>query len=232
MAKTYGGESHRHDPGHVHVPGERVSTGTEAYGPITTEAVPLHDRVRWGPIIAGLLTSIVTLLILTVLGLAIGMSVLEPGQSGDRNVGTAAAIWGTLSALVAFFLGGWVAARSAAVEGGPAGALNGLMVGIAAIVLVLWLIGAGLGNLLGFVGTNLAEITDLARTVDPTAAEDALPTAQAAYENTRNSAWGTFAGLVLALGAASLGGYLGHNHGAIVTRPRAATPVRGPRARA
>jgi hypothetical protein len=41
----------------------------------------MKNRVQFGPIIAGVLTAIATLLILTVLGLAIGASALER-QSG------------------------------------------------------------------------------------------------------------------------------------------------------
>jgi hypothetical protein len=237
MSHTYGGG----DPGHSHAPGERIeristasggTTDTAAYAPVETDATLRKDRVRWGPIFAGLLTTIATLVVLTVLGLAIGMTALDPGETGQFDLGTAAAIWGAVSALVAFFLGGWVASRTAAVDGAASGTTNGIMVGVAAIALLIWMVGAGLGNLLGVMGANLNQMADIARTVDPATAEEALPTAQAAYENTRDTAWGTFIGLVLALAAAALGGYLGHNHGAEVVRTRTNVPARGPRARA
>ena len=64
------------------------------------DVMTVKDRVRWGPILAGLLTTIASMLILTVLGLAIGLSAFEPGE-GD-GLGTAAGIWGAVSAVVAF----------------------------------------------------------------------------------------------------------------------------------
>jgi len=49
---------------------------------------PLRDRVRWGPVGAGVLTGLTTLLVLTALGLALGISTLG---------GESAATWGTAS---------------------------------------------------------------------------------------------------------------------------------------
>ncbi len=180
--------------------------------------VEVKNRVQFGPIIAGVLTAIATLLILTVLGLAIGASALEPRDAGE-GVGTGAAIWGILSALIAFFLGGWVAAKTAAVAGAGSGMINGLMVGAAIIALVLWLTGTGVSNILGTLGSNIGDITNAAQNQGTTTtdvqqqAEDAAAAVDvnSAFDTVRDAAWGTLAGLVLPLIAAALGGLLGHN---------------------
>lgn len=188
------------------------AASTPAYSTATPYAAgdapsgELRDRVRWGPILAGLLAAIATLLVLTVLGLAIGLSAFKPNDAGNATVSTAAALWGALSALIAFFVGGWIAGRSAAHTGEPNGLLNGAMVGVAAIVLLLWMIGAGLGNLFGAVGNNLADIANIGANIS---SGDAASAARAAYNDARNSAWGTLAGLVLALGASAFGGWIG-----------------------
>ena len=53
---------------------------------VTTEAVPLaDDRVRWGPIWAGLLTALTSLLLLSLLGAAIGLSALDAGAAAARG---------------------------------------------------------------------------------------------------------------------------------------------------
>jgi hypothetical protein len=222
-----------HNRGTPRTPVERPAVATEPLGPMEADVVQRTDRVRWGPILAGLLTTITTLVVLTVLGLAIGLSAFEPGETAGDTIGRAAAFWGALSALIAFLLGGWVAARTSSVGDAMSGAMNGALVGAAAIALVIWMIGAGLGNLLGVVGTNMAEIIAIGQeaTVSP---EDALATAEAGYGAARDSAWGTFLGLILALGAATLGGYLGrsYGHGAEMTRGRVTMPTRGPRSRA
>jgi hypothetical protein len=166
-----------------------------------------RDRVQWGPIIAGAVSGLVAMLVLTVLGLAIGASAFEP-DTDLSDWDTWAGVWGGLSAVIAFFVGGWVAARTAAVEGSFAGLMNGLMAG-ATILLVLTLLTAtGLTNLIGFVGGNLATIADYA--VDIAQGETAAADAQAAFDNMRDAAWGTLVTLVLALAAAALGGVLGH----------------------
>jgi len=172
-----------------------------------------RDRVRWGPIVAGLVTTIATMIVLTLLGLAVGLSAFEPNDAGASEVGTAAAIWGGVSALVAFFLGGWVAAKSAAVDGEASGSLNGFLVGAAALALIIWLIGIGLGNLFGAVSNNIDDIVNLGTEANVTTPEtsDVAATATENYDEARNSAWGTLAGVVIALAAATIGGWVGHN---------------------
>ncbi len=181
--------------------------------------IEVKNRVQWGPIIAGVVTAIASMLILTVLGLAIGASVLEPTEAGE-NIGTAAAVWGALSAILSFLIGGWVAAKSAAVGGSGSGMLNGFMVGAATLALILWLTGVGLGNLFGTVGSNLGDIANIAQGtgVTPTEVEQQAPDAgqatnqaTSAFAEAEEGAWGTLIGLLLALGAATLGGLLGHN---------------------
>jgi hypothetical protein len=172
------------------------------------------DKIRWGPIIAGLVTTIATMLVLTVLGLALGASVFEPTSDGD-DVGTAAAIWSIASAIAAFLIGGWVAGKTASVHGDDNALLNGFMVGATALAGLLLLAGLGLGNLLGGIGTNIDEIANITTGavggVDTgAAAQDAQNAAIDAYDEARNGAWGTLIGMLVALGASTVGGLLGH----------------------
>ena len=182
------------------------------------EFVEVKNRVQFGPIIAGVLTAIATLLILTVLGLAVGASAFEPRDVG-QSLGLGAAIWGILSAIIAFFLGGWVAAKTAAVSGSGSGLINGLMVGAAILALLLWLAGTGVGALLGTLGSNIGDITDVVQQQGTSTTEAQAQAEQqigqvdasAAFENVRDSAWGTLAGLVVPLVASALGGLAGQN---------------------
>jgi hypothetical protein len=174
---------------------------------VGTNVVTARDRVQWGPIIAGAVSGLTMMLMLTVLGLAIGASAFEP----DTNLSdwdTWAGVWGGLSAVIAFFVGGWVAARTAAVGGSFAGLMNGLMAGATILLVLALLTATGLTNLIGFLGGNLATMADYA--VDVAQGETAAADAQAAFDNVRDAAWGTLATLVLALAAAGVGGVLGH----------------------
>jgi hypothetical protein len=209
-----GGDHSATDQRHVAPGTTRVNT----YSTGNDDVVEVKNRVQFGPIIAGVLTAIATLLILTVLGLAIGSSALEPRDAG-QGLKFGAAVWGIASALIAFFLGGWVAAKTAAVAGAGSGMINGLMVGAAIIALVLWLTGSGVSAILGTVGSNLGDITDIAQS-QGTSTQDAQAQAEQqvseidpaqAFDTVRDSAWGTLAGLVIPLAAAGLGGLVGHN---------------------
>jgi len=194
-------------------------------------AMTVRNRVQWGPIIAGLITGIATLMVLSILGLAIGTSAFEPGKSD--GLGTAAGIWGAISAIIAFFLGGWVAAKTAAVGGRGSGMINGFLVGATVLALVLYLTTTGLSNLLGTVGNNIGDIANVvqdqaqasgvtttqdaqnqaqeAQAQAQQAADQATAALQARYDDAEKGAWGTLIGILLALGAATLGGMLGYN---------------------
>src|SRR3712207_6635108 len=87
----------------------------------STTVVTPRDSVRWGPVIAGLLTALGTFLLLSTLALAVGLQVAPSGSDAD-DAGIAAGIVTAAIGLISFFLGGFVAARSAAVTGGGGGA--------------------------------------------------------------------------------------------------------------
>lgn len=180
-----------------------------------------RDRVRWGPIAAGLATALTSLLMLSLLGLAIGLTVVNAGDAAAQGaapdgLGRNSAIWGAISGLIAFFLGGWVAGHSAAVFNRGWGALNGALVFLVGVPVILWLASMGLGTVLGSLGGLAGSLNPDAGTVQNVAdqarqaAQNTQPIDVArAASNARNTAWGTLLGLVLALGASTVGGMAG-----------------------
>ncbi len=115
----------------VAVPGPAVRRETRI------DFVRAFDSVRWGPILAGLFTTFATLVILSLLGVAVGLTAATGNPNGGAaaaannhasGYGNGAAIWAAISALIAFFLGGYVAARTAAFKGAHNGWINGAMV--------------------------------------------------------------------------------------------------------
>jgi hypothetical protein len=217
------------DPAYVAPVRPVVATGPAIH--TGENLLPVRNRVQWGPIIGGLVSATATMVLLTVLGIAVGASVLSPRDSG-QEIGTWAAVWGAVSAIVSFYVGGWVAAKTAAVGGSFAGLMNGLMVGATGIVLILWMTSMGLGNLFGTLSANLGEIANMAQDaaqqegVTPTdvqvqadeaqaqagaIAEDAEQAVRSSFDEIRAGAFGTFLGLLLPLVAAALGGFLGYN---------------------
>jgi hypothetical protein len=158
--------------------------------------------------VAGLVTVIATLSILSALALAIGLSAIEPGTGGSDldSISTGAWIWGIASAVIAFFLGGMVAAMSAAVGGRSRGLLNGLMVGATSIAATLLLVGLGAGALLGAGASALGDVIDVGDQIDLGEQADAV---SSAFTRAEDSAWGSFIGLALAVIVAGLGGLAG-----------------------
>lgn len=148
-----------------------------------------RDLVRWGPVFAGTVVALSTIVLLTILGAGIGLSA---GPTGT-DFGSAAGIWSAIVVLIALFVGGWVAAATSAVGGKPEGMFNGVMVWATLLVISLFLTAFGLGALLG-------AMTQFGLFAAPPAVGG---------PNLVATAWGTFIALLVGLGVAALGGYLG-----------------------
>jgi hypothetical protein len=178
---------------------------------VTETVYPVRNRVQWGPILAGVAATLTAMLVFTALGLAIGTSAFEPGTD-VTDWGTSAGIYGVAAALLAFFIGGWMAARTAAVGGEFAGLTNGFVAGAVSLMGLVWLSTTGLVNLVGFLGNNLYTVANAVS--DGGSLEDAADTAAAntgvTFSDVEKGAWMTFAVIVAALVASALGGWLGH----------------------
>jgi hypothetical protein len=138
------------------------------------------DMVRWGPVIAGLFAALATLATLTVLGLAIGLSAFDAGDQAS-SFGIGAGIWGAITALISFFVGGWMAGRTSALRGTNSGILNGAMVWFVAIPLLVYLLGSGIGALARTAGSVAGTAAEVAGSTAGAAAGQAAdnPAAQA-----------------------------------------------------
>lgn len=88
------------------------------------------SRISWGALFAGGTFSVGVWILLHVLGLAAGLTSIDPNSpSSLRAAGIGTGIWSILASLIALFAGGAVAARIA----GPVDRLNGALHGA-----VLW----------------------------------------------------------------------------------------------
>jgi hypothetical protein len=186
-----------------------------------------RDRVHWGPIVAGLLSALTTLLLLSLLGLAIGLTSFNAGTAAAQggpppDAGRNSAIWAAIAGIVSFLLGGYVAGRTAALFNRGWGALNGALVFMLAVPLILWLAGQGLGTILGSLGSlsgalatnpGITQAAQGAAGQAQAAAQNVQPVDVArAAEGARNTAWGALAGSLVALAASTMGGWLGTRH--------------------
>jgi hypothetical protein len=106
-------------------------------------------RVSWGGIFGGVLVALGFLLLMTALGVAVGISAAQPGETEAGTLGAGAGIWGGLSLLIALFLGGWVSTRIGAIFDGTTGFFEGVLVWVVSVLLMLYLASSGVGMLAG-----------------------------------------------------------------------------------
>jgi hypothetical protein len=161
------------------------------------QAGPLSrsDWVRWGPIWSGFFTIVSTLAILGALGTGIALSVWGATPNRAFVYG-----WAILTGIVAYFLGGWITARAAGVGGTSAAMLNAGLAWALSLVAILVLVMFGLGNAFGFLGSNLALLLHTPM---------AGPTPGQVTGTVAQTAWITFASLVIGLILAMAGGLVG-----------------------
>jgi hypothetical protein len=122
--------------------------------------VPIEGfRISWGGIWAGMLTVLGTLLFLTTLGIAVGISAADPGETDAGALGMGAAIWSALSLLIALFVGGMAATRLGMVFDKAAGAFEGALVWVLSFLVILWLASSGVRLVAGGMSNLFSGVT-------------------------------------------------------------------------
>ncbi len=86
---------------------------------------PLFSSIRWGAVLAGVAVGISVQLVLTLLGIASGLS-LTSVQTGEVP-GTGALIWAGISMLIAALIGAYVAGRMSGLKRKTDGVLHGVV---------------------------------------------------------------------------------------------------------
>jgi hypothetical protein len=138
---------------HEHNGQERQHVGSRT----PTEVHPSTiSRLSWGAIFAGTVVAFVAQILFTLLGLAIGLTIVEPmtGQAPWEGVGIGAGIWWVVTALISLFLGGWAAGRLSGMPLRQDAMLHGVVVwGLVTFVSVFFAI-SGVGAVAsGPIGT-------------------------------------------------------------------------------
>ena len=154
-----------------------VTSGIHAHNRSTAEDdahTILLNRVSWGAIFAGVVVGLVVQVLLTMLGVGIGVATLDPGTGDNPAVSTfsiATGIWYVVSGFIAAFAGGYIAARMSGKTLATTGALHGLTTWAVMTLLVLYLLSTAVGGIVGgaFNGISSA-IGGLGQTVAQTAA--------------------------------------------------------------
>lgn len=119
---------------------------------------PAFSAIRWGAIIGGLVGGTATYLLLSLLGVAIGLTAVDP-QSPEPvgSVPLATGVWTGLSMLIGAFVGGYVAGHMSGLARSMDGMLHGFVSWGATTLLYSVLMVSAAGAILGGTFKILSE---------------------------------------------------------------------------
>lgn len=145
-----------------------------------TESVPdymgdaFRSRVSWGAIFAGTVVGIGVLLMLSLAGLALGLSSADfgPGEDGLSGFTTGAGIWLVISQLVALAIGGFVAGRLAAIPKTTSTAFHGAAVWGVATIAMAYLASSAVSSVVSTATSAVGSVASGVAQVAPAAAPD------------------------------------------------------------
>ena len=172
-------------------------------------------RVSWGGIFGGVLVAVGLLLLLAALGVAVGISAVQPTQTELAKVGTGAGIWAGVSLLIALFVGGYVSTRIGATHDPSTGFFAGFLVWVVSLLLVAYLAASGVSSLAGGAFSLMGGAQQVVQQVEQQAqnVQQNLPQLQQKAEQVKpqasRAAWATFGALLLSLAAAVIGAVAG-----------------------
>jgi hypothetical protein len=129
---------------------------------LAVETTAAIKRMSWGAVLAGAAVALSVQLLLSLLGLGIGLATVDPatGDTPDAaSFGIATGVFYAIVTLLSLFAGGWVAGRLAGMPVRTDGLLHGLVTWSVAMLLLLYVVttsvGAVLSGTLGMVGNAL-----------------------------------------------------------------------------
>lgn len=111
-------------------------------------------RISWGSVFAGVLIAIVTQIALSLLGIGIGLSTVDPKTEANptAGLGMGTAIWYIITSLLALFAGGWIAGRLAPTRRLFDGIIHGILAWSLVTLITLYFLTTTIGSILGGVG--------------------------------------------------------------------------------
>jgi hypothetical protein len=177
-------------------------------------------KVSWGGILGGVLVALGVIVLLTALGVAVGISAVDPASTEAAKLGTGAGVWAGVSLLLALFMGGFVSTRIGATYDSQTAFFAGFLVWVVSIVMVAYVAASGAASLTGGAfqffasapaqaqGEAAATIKDKAQELQQKAPE-LQQKAQEVKPQATKAAWITFGSLILSLLAALIGSAAG-----------------------
>ena len=156
------------------VPYDPTETPQSGYAVETVDQTIQLNKVSWGAIFAGVVVALIVQVLLTMLGVGLGVATLDPRTSDNPAASTfsiVAGIWYVLSGIIAAFSGGYIAARMSGKIVPTTGALHGLTTWAFTTLLVLYFLTSTVGSLVGGAFNGIASaVGGAGQTIAQTAA--------------------------------------------------------------
>lgn len=121
-------------------------------------------KISWPAIFAGALIALGIQILLSLLGMGIGMSSVDPmkEQNPMAGLGTGTLIWWIITFLLALFAGGWVAGRLSGTAHRFESILHGILTWVIFVLFNIYLLTSAAGSILNTAGGILGSTLSLA----------------------------------------------------------------------
>jgi len=131
------------------------------------ETVPAN-RINWGAILGGTAIGLFTQILFILLGIAIGVTALEPGETIGERTSIATGIYLALATLISVFVGAWATGRFSGLVLKNDGVLHGIATLSLLTLISMFALAQGVDNALTYnmKATRMEQMQ--ARTVEET----------------------------------------------------------------
>jgi len=152
---------------------------------IYSEQPGFVKRISWSAVFAGVLVAIVTQMLLSLLGLGIGLSTINPveEQNPTAGLGTGTAIWYIISSLLSLLIGGWVAGRLSGTAYRFDGIIHGVLTWCLVTLITIYFLTTTIGNIIGGASRLMGAVVRTAGSAAGTVASAAGPELGAAVKD-------------------------------------------------
>jgi ElaB/YqjD/DUF883 family membrane-anchored ribosome-binding protein len=154
-------------------------------------------KISWGSIIAGFIVAIVIQLLLSILGLGIGVGSINPMEESHpfQGLGTGTLIWWIITMLISLFIGGWVAGRQSNLPEKTDRILHGILMWCIFTLFSVYFFTSAIGSIIGGVGSIVGKTLSVAgngiAAVAPSIGNyiiDSTPVGNVSLKNIKNEA--------------------------------------------
>ncbi len=175
------------------------------------------NRINWGAILGGTTIGLFAQMLLILLGVAIGLTALDPGETITEGAGLASALYLAIATLISVFTGAWSAGRFSGFVLKKDGMLHGIATLSLLTLISLFALAQGIDNAVT-LGVRTYQAPQMqqrqAEGITPreqTGAASPLTPGQMERANTyaETTAWIAFLTGLLSLIVAAFGGVLG-----------------------